>query len=90
MTWRIQCIRVRALVPILFRSANSCENSNPQRNYAVNPTIVPKVINPTKAFAGKRDKLIIKVSFKAFKLSSSWQVSTTYRKIGGADAGRAN
>lgn len=48
------------------------------------------MINPTNAFAGNRDKLIIRESFKAFKLSSSWQVSTTYTKIGGAGAGRAN
>ena len=27
-------------------------------------------------------------SLRAFKLSSSWQVSTTYRKIGGLGAGR--
>lgn len=48
------------------------------------------MINPTNAFAGSRDKLIIRESFRAFKLSSSWQVSTTYTKIGGAGAGRAN
>jgi hypothetical protein len=27
-------------------------------------------------------------SFRAFRLSSSWQVSTTNKKIGGAGAGR--
>ena len=50
--------------------------------------MVPKVINPTRAFSGNRLKLIIRDSFKADKLSSSWQVSTTYRKIGGLGAGR--
>jgi hypothetical protein len=48
------------------------------------------VIRPTNAFGGRRDRLIIRESFKAFKLSSSWQVSTIYRKIGGAGAGRAS
>ena len=51
-------------------------------------TIVPKVISPTKAFCGSRLKLITSDSFKAFKLSSSWHVSTTYKKIGGEGAGR--
>lgn len=50
-------------------------------------TIVPNVIKPTRAFSGKRLKLIIRDSFNAVKLSSSWQVSTTYRKIGGLGAG---
>lgn len=40
-------------------------------------TIVPYVTSPTSAFAGKRLRLIISESFNAFKLSSSWQVSTT-------------
>lgn len=53
-------------------------------------TIVPYVINPTSAVGGSRDKLIIRDSFKALRLSSSWQVSTTNRKIGGAGAGRAS
>ncbi len=51
------------------------------------PTIVPKVTNPTSEFSGNRLKLITKDSFKAAKLSSSWQVSTTYRNIGGFGAG---
>lgn len=50
--------------------------------------MVPNVTRPTSAFSGKRLKLIIRDSFKADKLSSSWQVSTTYRKIGGLGAGR--
>jgi hypothetical protein len=53
-------------------------------------TIVPKVINPTRAFSGRRLKLMTSDSFSAFKLSSSWQVSTTYRKMGGLGAGRDN
>jgi hypothetical protein len=42
-----------------------------------NLTMVPKVTSPTKAFSGKRLKLITNDSFSADKLSSSWQVSTT-------------
>jgi hypothetical protein len=53
-------------------------------------TMVPKVIKPTKAFSGRRLKLITSESFSADRLSSSWQVSTTYRKIGGLGAGRDN
>ena len=53
-------------------------------------TIVPNVINPTRALGGSNDKLMTKDSFSVFKLSSSWQVSTTYTKIGGAEAGRAS
>jgi hypothetical protein len=51
--------------------------------------MVPKVTKPTNALAGKRDKLITSEAFKACKLSSSWHVSTTKQKIGGAGAGRA-
>jgi hypothetical protein len=40
-------------------------------------TIVPKVTNPTRAFSGKRLKLMTRDSFNADRLSSSWQVSTT-------------
>lgn len=50
-------------------------------------TIVPNVTSPTRAFSGKRLKLITRDSFRADKLSSSWHVSTTYRKIGGLGAG---
>jgi hypothetical protein len=50
-------------------------------------TIVPKVTNPTRAFSGRRLKLRTKDSLSADKLSSSWQVSTTYRNIGGLGAG---
>ena len=49
--------------------------------------MVPKVTNPTKAFSGSRLKLMTRDSFRADKLSSSWQVSTTYRNIGGLGAG---
>jgi hypothetical protein len=51
-------------------------------------TIVPNVTKPTSEFSGRRLKLITSDSFRAFKLSSSWQVSTTYKKIGGLGAGR--
>ena len=50
-------------------------------------TIVPNVTKPTSAFSGSRLKLMTRDSFNADKLSSSWQVSTTYRKIGGLGAG---
>jgi hypothetical protein len=50
--------------------------------------MVPKVMSPTRAFSGNRLKLMIRDSFRAAKLSSSWHVSTTYRKIGGLGAGR--
>lgn len=40
-------------------------------------TIVPKVMRPTRAFGGSRLKLVTKETFKAFRLSSSWHVSTT-------------
>lgn len=53
-------------------------------------TIVPNVMSPTKAFGGRRLRLITRESFSAFKLSSSWHVSTTYTKIGGDGAGRAS
>lgn len=49
--------------------------------------MVPYVIRPTSAFSGRRLRLITKDSFSAARLSSSWQVSTTYRKMGGAGAG---
>ena len=51
-------------------------------------TIVPKVTNPTRAFSGSRLRLITRDSFNADRLSSSWQVSTTYKKIGALGAGR--
>jgi len=40
-------------------------------------TVVPKVIRPANAFSGRRLRLITKDSFRAARLSSSWQVSTT-------------
>jgi hypothetical protein len=46
------------------------------------------VTNPTNEFSGRRLKLITRDSLREFKLSSSWQVSTTYRKMGGLGAGR--
>lgn len=49
--------------------------------------MVPKVIKPTRAFSGSKLKLMTRDSFSADKLSSSWQVSTTYKKIGGLGAG---
>lgn len=52
--------------------------------------MVPYVIRPTNAFAGSRDRLMTRESRNAFKLSSSWQVSTRYTNIGGAGAGRAS
>ena len=39
--------------------------------------MVPNVIKPTKAFAGSSDKLMTSESLNAFRLSSSWHVSTT-------------
>jgi hypothetical protein len=51
---------------------------------------VPNVTRPTRAFSGNRLRLKINDSFSADKLSSSWQVSTTYRNIGGLGAGLDN
>jgi hypothetical protein len=53
-------------------------------------TMVPYVISPTRACGGSKLKLMINESFSAFKESSSWHVSTTNKKIGGAGAGRAS
>jgi hypothetical protein len=53
-------------------------------------TIVPYVIKPTNAYGGSKLKAMMIESFNAFKLSSSWQVSTTNRKIGGEGAGLAS
>jgi hypothetical protein len=52
--------------------------------------MVPNVTSPTSAFSGKRLKLITSDSLSADKLSSSWHVSTTYKKMGGLGAGRDN
>jgi hypothetical protein len=52
--------------------------------------MVPKVINPTKAWGGSRLKLTMMLSFSALRSSSSMQVSTTKTKMGGTCAGRAN
>lgn len=50
--------------------------------------MVPYVMRPTRAFSGSKLKLITRDSFKEARLSTSWHISTTYRKIGGAGAGR--
>jgi hypothetical protein len=50
--------------------------------------MVPNVTNPTRAFSGRRLKLMTRDSLSALKLSSSWQVSTTYKKMGALGAGR--
>ena len=60
--------------------------STPQASMLL--TIVPNVTKPTKAFSGRRLKLMTRDSLSEFRLSSSWHVSTTYRKIGGLGAGR--
>lgn len=52
--------------------------------------MVPYVISPTRACGGSKLRLKIKESFSDFSESSSWQVSTTNRKIGGAGFGRAS
>lgn len=54
------------------------------------PTMVPKVTKPTRAYCGSRLKLMMIESLSAFRLSSSWQVSTTKRKMGGEGAGRGS
>ena len=46
-------------------------------------TIVPNVIKPTQAYSGNKLKLTINDSFKALRSSSSRQVSTTNKKMGG-------
>jgi hypothetical protein len=53
-------------------------------------TIVPYVIKPTNAYGGSKLRAMMIESFNAFKLSSSWQVSTTNRNIGGEGAGLAS
>lgn len=50
--------------------------------------MVPYVMRPTSEFSGNKLKLITRDSFKEARLSASWHMSTTYRKIGGAGAGR--
>lgn len=50
--------------------------------------MVPNVIKPTKAYGGSKLKLTTKASLKDLMSSSSRQVSTTNRKIGGTGAGR--
>lgn len=49
--------------------------------------MVPYVINPTSAFGGSNCKVARIESLSACKLSSSWHVSTTKRKIGAEGAG---
>jgi hypothetical protein len=80
----ILCIRVRECESILDQSGFDTFN------YSLLHTMVPYVISPTRACGGSKLKLMIKESFKAFKESSSWHVSTTNKKIGGAGAGRAS
>lgn len=50
-------------------------------------TIVPYVMRPTEAYAGSRLRLMMIESLRAFRLSSSWHVSTTKRKMGGVSTG---
>jgi hypothetical protein len=52
--------------------------------------MVPNVIKPTRAYCGSRLKLITSASRNAFRSSSSKQVSTTKRKMGGTGAGLAS
>lgn len=82
MILRIQYIRVRVL-----ESAHMLDDIGIE--LPKTRTIVPKVINPTSAYGGRKLRLIINDSVSDFKLSASWHVSTTKRKIGGAGAGRA-
>ena len=42
---------------------------------------MPYVIRPTRAYCGSRLKLMMIESLSAFKLSSSWHVSTTNKKV---------
>lgn len=86
MTLRIRCNRARELGPIYIK----VNNMSPALRRSLLLTIVPKVIRPTSALGGRRDKLMMRESLTACRLSSSWQVSTTKTKIGGAGAGRAN
>ena len=52
--------------------------------------MVPNVIRPTNALGGKRPSDMMMLSLSALSESSSWQVSTTNRKMGGVGAGRAS
>jgi hypothetical protein len=56
---------------------SSAPNALSERRPRESLTIVPYVIRPTRAVSGRRLKLITKDSFNAFRLSSSWHVSTT-------------
>ena len=69
----------------LLRASATCPTFS---HVGVTLTIVPYVIKPTSAFSGRRLKLMTRDSLRAAKLSSSWHISTTYRKIGGLGAGR--
>jgi len=51
-------------------------------------TMVPKVIKPTSEFGGKRLSDMMRESLRACRSSSSRQVSTTKRKMGGTAAPR--
>ena len=51
-------------------------------------TIVPNVMRPTRAYGGIKLKLTTSASRRAFRSSSSRQVSTTNRNMGGTVAPR--
>ena len=52
--------------------------------------MVPYVIRPTSAVGGSIPMAAARAPLSAFKSSSSRQVSTTNKKIGGTCAGRAS
>ena len=83
-TWHTQCNQSHGPGPIHGSAFLLIEHTFDRGQR----TIVPKVIRPTRAFSGSRLRLMTSDSLRAAKLSSSWQVSTTYRKIGGLGAGR--
>ena len=83
MIWRIRRSPARELASRTI-SKTTCMLYNPKH------TIVPYVISPTRAYCGSRLKLMMIESLSAFKLSSSWHVSTTNRKMGGFSTGRGS
>ena len=52
--------------------------------------MVPNVIKPTNALGGRRPSDMMMLSLSAFSESSSWQVSTTNKNMGGVGAGLAS
>ena len=48
------------------------------------------MIRPTRAYGGSRSRQLIIEPLSAWRESTSWQVSTTKRNIGGEGAGRAS